>query len=383
MRIKLDRRGDGNKWSSCFLNNFFFVFQMMCESFTVLNRCKNNKFPTRLLCVRFFSLCRLLCVLHQISAYLCHFLSLLPHSMAVDRCKSVNKHSWKKPHTQTPKKRERRMPLNWVLDSVFLCMCVPGWWIYEQEVKIMKENKSLKKNLQKFYTKEPKSISSIAVNCSFFFTFWKGNFCFPFLLFGSVQHLSFILSLTSDAPAIWFYCSVRTLKRLLFFISKSLFLRTLFSLFAESTALRCGRWRRKREATKKGGKFAITFLFYNWRLHHFNRDNSSTTNNNKKVFDGKTFDGTPRINSLTHTHILLLHCFAEDIIIIEDKSLSVKMRDKQWNDISRHHTITPHSTQYWISIHFHTHTHRLSLHSLPFPTRTFFANSFLSWKENP
>lgn len=221
----------------------------MCESFTVLNRCKNNKFPTRLLCVRFFSAVSFVCCIRF--QLICAIFSrcFRIQWQSTDVKVSTNTHG--KSHTHKHRKKESDECLLIGCLILFLCMCVPGWWIYEQEVKIMKENKSLKKNLQKFYTKEPKSISSIAVNCSFFFTFWKGNFCFPFLLFGSVQHLSFILSLNCDAPAIWFYCSVRTLKRLLFFISKSLFLRTLFSLFAESTALRCGRWRRKRRRRKR------------------------------------------------------------------------------------------------------------------------------------
>lgn len=269
------------------------------------------------------------------------------------------------------------MRFNWVLD-IFYCVC--GWLVSMNKVWDLLK-KAWKKSAKKIvHAKEPKSISSMA---EMFFSHLKWQFQFVI----SVVR-SFSTSVSPFRKCFW--CASHFIVHFIylkdyyyFFISKSLFAHFIFT-FHESA-----------DDDEKAEKFAITFLFHNWRVHHISWDNTSdssnsssnTATNSEKVFNGNNNEA-PHINSLIHT-LRLPHCSAQDIIIIEDKTLSVKMRDKQWNAISWHHTITitlsrTNNIEYrFIFTQTHMHSQSRPFSSVSLSNLIFFLQILPFCAENP
>lgn len=186
---------------------------MTCESFPLLNRCKNHKFSIR------FS-----CVLFSPSFVASAFSLFVPFSrcfriqyQSTNVKVSTNTLSWmkKKPQANTEKKeREQRMRFNWVLN--FFC----------GRLESMNKKWDLKKKMKKS--------AKILHKRAFAIRLMKGFFSVFHLFFSVVQHLSFTLSYFWCA----IYCSVLTQKIIIiFFLFQSHFFPHFVFTFHESMSL--------------------------------------------------------------------------------------------------------------------------------------------------
>lgn len=208
---------------------------MTCESFPLLNRCKNHKFSIR------FS-----CVLFSPSFVASAFSLFVPFSrcfriqyQSTNVKVSTNTLSWmkKKPQANTEKKeREQRMRFNWVLN--FFC----GW------LESMNKKWDLKKKFEKICKNFAQKSICYSIDERFFF-------CFPSLFFGR--------------PAPQFHPFIFLMRYLLFgsyskdyyyyFLFQSHFFRTLFSLFTK--ACHCVVVCSLTTKTKRSGRICDNFSF--------------------------------------------------------------------------------------------------------------------------